>query len=392
MPWKVESMASEKQKFIILYQSGKFTKTELCQGFGISRPTGDAIIARYEQEGMDALEERPRRHSNHPQKTAQDIEDAIVAERKKHRYWGGKKIRKLLVRDYDFRDEHIPSETTVNNILKKNGLVRERGAKRRHLENRFVVYDPQEPNEITSADFKGRFPLGDGQCCNPLTIADSKTRYLYAIQALAWPDTESSKPVFERVFREYGLPEYVHTDNGAPFGNANSLRRLTQFAVWLMDVGVTPVYSDPAHPEQNGRHERMHRDLKAEATRPAARTMAAQQRRFNAFREEYNTVRPHEALGMETPASVYVRSRREYTGSIQLWDYPKEQRTKLVTVNGAVRWDSERLVMISTALSGRYVSFEEAGDGVWAIRYRHVSLGYYCELDQRVYEIEDLEL
>lgn len=392
MPWKVESMANEKQKFIILYQSGKFTKKDLCQGFGISRPTGDAIIARYEQEGMDALEERPRRHINHPAKTAQVIEEAIKAERKKHRYWGGKKIRTILERDYDFEGLHIPSETTVNNILKRNGLVRPRGTRRRHIENRFVVYDPEYVNQIWSADFKGKFLLGNGEYCNPLTIAESKVRYLFAIQGLDRPDTESCKPVFERVFFENGLPEYLHTDNGAPFGNANSLRRLTQFAVWLMDVGVTPVYSDPAHPEQNGRHERMHRDLKAEATRPAAKTMGAQQRKFNKFLDEYNNLRPHEALGMKTPGSIYERSERVYTGSIQAWDYPKEQRPKLVTVNGAVRWDSSHLIMISTALSGRYVGFEEVGDGIWRIMYRHVALGYYCEFDGHMYEIEDLEL
>lgn len=392
MPWKVASMASEKQKFIILYQSGKFTKTELCKGFGISRPTGDAILKKFEEEGWEALAVRSRKHIDHPFRTADDIEDAIVAERKKHTHWGGKKIHRLLERDYDFGDEHIPSITTVNNILKREGLVLARQRVRRHLENRHPVYDPDYPNQIQSADFKGKFPMGNREYCNPLTIADTKTRYLFAIQALERPDTEHCKPIFDKVFREYGLPEYLHTDNGAPFGNANSLRRMTQFSVWIIDVGVTPVYSDPAHPEQNGRHERMHRDLKAEATRPAAANMRAQQKKFDKYIVEYNTVRPHEALGMKTPAEEYVKSAREYQGVITPWDYSKEQRTKLVTVNGAVRWDTNHLVMISTALSGRYVGFEEAGDGIWRIWYRHVALGYYSELAGRVFEIEDLEL
>lgn len=392
MPWKVASMASEKQKFIILYLSGKFTKTELCKGFGISRPTGDAILKKFEEEGWEALAVRSRKHIDHPFKTADDIEDAIVGERKKHTHWGGKKIHRLLERDYDFGDEHIPSITTVNNILKREGLVLARQRVRRHLENRHPVYDPDYPNQIQSADFKGKFPMGNREYCNPLTIADTKTRYLFAIQALERPDTEHCKPIFDKVFREYGLPEYLHTDNGAPFGNANSLRRMTQFSVWIIDVGVTPVYSDPAHPEQNGRHERMHRDLKAEATRPAAANRRAQQKKFDKYIVEYNTVRPHEALGMKTPAEEYVKSAREYQGVITPWDYSKEQRTKLVTVNGAVRWDTNHLVMISTALSGRYVGFEEAGDGIWRIWYRHVALGYYSELAGRVFEIEDLEL
>jgi len=392
MPWKVASMESEKQKFVILYQSGKFTKTELCKGFGISRPTGDAILQRFEEEGWDALAVRSKKHIDHPFKTARDIEDAIIAERKKHTHWGGKKIHRLLERDYDFGDEHIPSITTVNNILKREGLVLSRQRVRRHLEDRHPVYDPEYPNQIQSADFKGKFRMGNREYCNPLTIADSKTRYLFAIQALERPDTEHCKPIFDKVFREYGLPEYLHTDNGAPFGNANSLRRMTQFSVWIMDVGVTPVYSDPAHPEQNGRHERMHRDLKAEATRPAATNMRAQQKKFDRYLVEYNTVRPHEALDMKTPAEEYVKSARNYHGVITAWDYSKEQRTKLVTVNGAVRWDTNHLVMISTALSGRYVGFEEAGDGIWRIWYRHVTLGYYSELAGRVFEIEDLEL
>lgn len=392
MPWKVASMESEKQKFVILYQSGKFTKTELCKGFGISRPTGDAILQRFEEEGWDALAVRSKKHIDHPFKTAKEIEDAIIAERKKHTHWGGKKIHRLLERDYNFGDEHIPSITTVNNILKREGLVLSRQRVRRHLEDRHPVYDPEYPNQIQSADFKGRFRMGNHEYCNPLTIADTKTRYLFAIQALERPDTEHCKPIFDKVFREYGLPEYLHTDNGAPFGNANSLRRMTQFSVWIMDVGVTPVYSDPAHPEQNGRHERMHRDLKAEATRPPAANMRAQQKKFDRYLVEYNTVRPHEALDMKTPAEEYVKSVRNYHGVITAWDYSKEQRPKLVTVNGAVRWDTNHLVMISTALSGRYVGFEEAGDGIWRIWYRHVALGYYSELAGRVFEIEDLEL
>ena len=341
---------------------------------------------------MDALAVRSKKHIDHPFKTAKEIEDAIIAERKKHTHWGGKKIHRLLERDYDFGDEHIPSITTVNNILKREGLVLSRQRVRRHLEDRHPVYDPEYPNQIQSADFKGKFRMGNHEYCNPLTIADTKTRYLFAIQAVERPDTEHCKPIFDKVFREYGLPEYLHTDNGAPFGNANSLRRMTQFSVWIMDVGVTPVYSDPAHPEQNGRHERMHRDLKAEATRPAAANMRAQQKKFDKYLVEYNTVRPHEALDMKTPADEYIKSARDYLGVITAWDYSKEQRPKLVTVNGAVRWDTNHLVMISTALSGRYVGFEEAGDGIWRIWYRHVALGYYSELAGRVFEIEDLEL
>jgi len=273
-------MQLQKKKFITLWETGRVTKTYLCKEFGISRPTGDAIIKRYQEVGWDALEEQPRRHKSHPFTTTKTIEDAIINERKAHSNWGGRKIRVLLLRTYE--EAEVPPETTVNNILKKHGLTVPRKPPRRKLVKRSEpTFDPQLPNQIMSADFKGKFRMGNGQYCNPLTIADSYSRFLFAIVGLERPDTESSKPIFERVFREYGLPYQLHTDNGPPFGNAASLRRMTMLSVWIMELGITPVYSDPASPQQNGRHERMHRDLKAEATRPPGSSMVAQQRKFN---------------------------------------------------------------------------------------------------------------
>jgi len=205
------------------------------------------------------------------------------------------------------------------------------------------------------------------------------------------PNTESSKPIFEKVFREYGLPYQLHTDNGPPFGNAASLRRMTMLSVWIMELGITPVYSDPACPQQNGRHERMHRDLKAEATRPPGKNMLAQQRKFNHFREEYNTIRPHEALGMKTPAEVHTWSNREFPRRIRDWDYEKDIMPKMVTVNGAIRWKNKGFAMISTALGGKYVGLSAVDDGLWLVYYRHVALGYFCERTMKVYELNDFD-
>jgi transposase InsO family protein len=321
MGWRVVSMENPKQQFILLYQTGKFTKTELCHQFNISRPTGDAILKRYATEGWEALEAKNRRHKTHPAKTPDQIEEAIIELRKKHIHWGARKIRVLMQRDLKLDPSLIPSETTVNTIMKNHGLTKIRGLRRRHLKDRFPVFDPRIPNEIWSADFKGKFKMGNRQYCQPLTIADSKSRFLIAIEALERASIEASKPIFDKAFREWGLPEYIHTDNGAPFGNAISLRRMTCLSVWFMDLGITPVYSDPAHPEQNGRHERMHRDLKAAATRPPGKDLKAQQGKFNQFRKEYNQVRPHEALDMETPATAHVQSPRTYLGRIQEWQY-----------------------------------------------------------------------
>ena len=387
MPWKVESMANQKQKFISLYETGRFTKSDLCREFGISRPTGNAIIKRYEAQGWDALEERSRKHADHPFRTSLEIEEAIVAERNRHPHWGARKVRVILMRTFDA--SALPSETTVNNIMKKHGLTVPRKTGRRRITDQHPRYDPETPNEIWSADFKGKFRMRNREYCNPLTIADSKSRYLFAIKALDRADTESCKPIFERVFRENGLPQKLHTDNGSPFGNAVSLRRMTRLSVWFMEIGIIPVYSDPACPQQNGRHERMHRDLKAEATRPPGNSLRSQQKLFDRFLQEYNMVRPHEALGMKTPSDVHIRSEREYPGIIRDWDYKTTYQPKMVTVNGAMRWKDKGFVMISTALSGKYIGLDELDDGVWGVYYRQVALGYFSERTMKVYEVED---
>lgn len=390
MAWKVESMENQKQKFILLQQTGQFTMTELCKQFDISRPTGYAILRRYESEGWEALEERSRRHKGHPDQTPEQLEQAVLDERGRHPRWGARKLRKLLM---DAQPEvEWPCETTVNNILKRNGLVVPRRKNKRKIVNLYPVFDPQEPNQIWSTDFKGKFRMGNGEYCNPLTIADSMSRYVFAVQGLQYCRAEDCKPIFEKVFREWGMPEAMHSDNGPPFASSNSLRRLSSLAVWFMDLGVLPVYSDPGHPEQNGRHERMHRDLKAEATRPAARTWRGQQRRFDRFRTEYNEVRPHESLGMKTPAAVHKRSKREYPRRVQEWSYPSEMRQKLVTVNGALRWNKEGFIMVSTALAGRYVGLDPVDDGVWVVYYRQVALGVLNERVKRVYELGEYRI
>lgn len=388
MPWRVVSMRNQKQKFIDLYETQKFTKSELCRHFGISRPTGDAILKRYAEEGYEALDERSRRPRNCPNQTSKEIEDALIQKRNKYR-WGARKL--LVLVQKDMPDTNLPSETTVNHILHKHGLIPERRKPRRRVENRKPKFDPDGPNEIWSADFKGKFRMGNAEYCNPLTIADSYSRYLFAIAGLEKADAESCKTIFEKTFREHGLPEYLHTDNGSPFGNTQSLRRMTMLAVWLMELGITPVYSDPASPGQNGRHERMHRDLKREATRPPGNTLRSQQRLFNTFRETYNNIRPHESLGMKTPAQVHLRSPREYPRAIREWEYDTNVLMKMVTVNGTIRWKKQGFVMISSALGGKYIGMDEIETGLWALWYRQVPLGYFDETSGKVFEVEDMD-
>ena len=390
MAWKVDSMENLKQKFILLFQTGQFTMVNLCRQFGISRPTGYAILKRYELEGWDALEERSRSRLHHPNKTPPEVEEALLKEREGHKRWGARKLLVLVARKKP--ELALPCESTVNNILKRNGKVTPRKKNRRQVVGKFTYLDPQEPNEVWSADFKGKFRMGNYQYCNPLTIADSCSRYLLAIHGLDTCRAEDCKPIFEKVFRENGLPGMIHTDNGPPFGSPVALRRMTTLAVWFMDLGITPVYSDPGHPQQNGRHERMHKDLKAEATRPPGSGWRSQQRKFDVFRKEYNEVRPHDSLMMKTPNEVHKKSPREYLGRVQDWVYPTSMKMKMITVNGGMRWHHDEFTMVSTALGGKYVGLEEVENGVWIVYYRSVALGVFSERTNRVYELEDYRL
>jgi len=389
MTWKEESMENQKQKFILLWNTHKFTMAALCREFGITRPTGYKILHRYEKEGWEALYEQPRRPHTCPFETPQEMVDAILEIRHKYPRWGARKVCAILAREWE--EDSIPHSSTVNAIMKRHGLIIPRRKSIRQLENQFPIFDPVNPNEIWSADYKGKFRMGNKIYCHPLTIADSKSRFLFAIKGMENPTTENAKPVFERVFRENGLPLQLHTDNGAPFGSALSLRRMTRLSVWIMEIGITPVYSDPGHPEQNGRHERMHRDLKAAATRPPAGCLVSQQKVFNKFIQEYNFERPHDALEMRTPSDVHTRSTREFPRIIRDWDYAKELTPRYVSGNGAIRWGSNDWIMISTALSGKYVGMEEVGNGLWKLYYRHVELGYFEEKSKKVHEIDQFD-
>lgn len=390
MTWKVQSMEEQKQQFILLWKTNKFSMSALCREFGITRPTGYKIIERYEKEGWEALSEKSRRHKSHPNATPPEMVEAILDIRKRYPRWGARKVVAILGKEWEI--DSIPCPSTVNAIMKKHGMTVHRGRPIKRIENRFPIFDPVNPNEIWSADFKGKFRMGNKIYCHPLTIADSMSRYLFAVKGMENPTTEGAKPVFERVFREFGLPEQLHTDNGAPFGSALSLRRMTRLSTWLMEIGITPVYSDPGHPEQNGRHERMHRELKAAVTRPPAGCMVSQQKAFDIFIKEYNNERPHEALGMKVPSEVHTRSRRQYPSIIRDWDYAKEITARYVTTNGAVRWGSNDWIMISTALAGKYIGMEEVGSGLWKLYYRHVELGYFEESSKKVYEIDEVNL
>lgn len=381
MPWKETTKMEQKIEFICEWRTGKYTITELCKGFNISRPTAYKIIARFEKEGYDGLVELSKKPKGfHPNATNQKVVESILKLKEKHRLWGAKKIHRLLYNDYSA--DEIPTMLTVHNILKKHGFVTPQKRLRR-VKPIHPIFDPKQCNEVWSADYKGKFLMGNKKYCHPLTIADSKSRFVFTAKGHYKENLPSAKSEFTRVFRKYGIPKQIHTDNGSPFGSVTAIQRFTRLSYWFIELGIMPVFSDPSHPEQNGRHERMHRDLKAACAKPSAYDLKAQQRRLNRFVKEYNHVRPHEALDMETPASVHDFSTRPFPEKIHNFDYEPEMRVLKITKNGAMRWGAYNWVYLSASLQGKYVGALEIGNGIWRVFYRNVFLGFFNENELR---------
>ncbi len=380
MPWKETTTMEEKVAFICEWLSEKHSISELCRFFEISRPTAYKLIQQFEKHGIKGLLEQSRAPIMHPNRTREDLENRILILKEEHKRWGAKKLRRLLFND--FAEIEIPSVVTVHNILLRHGLVCPQKRLRR-IKPVYPIFDPQECNEVWSADYKGKFKMGNMKYCHPLTIADSKSRFLFTAKAHLHEDFESAKAEFTRVFRKYGLPKQIHTDNGGPFGSVNSIQRFTRLSYWFIELGILPVFSDPAHPEQNGRHERMHRDLKAACAMPSRYDLAKQQKRLNSFVKEYNTVRPHEALDMETPAQVHKLSERPFPEYIKEWVYAPHMKVMNVVKNGSIRWKSYYWVFLTECLIGKRVGAEEIGNGIWKVYYRDVFLGYFNEKDIR---------
>jgi transposase InsO family protein len=289
------------------------------------------------------------------------------------------------VRRQDRRRGHEfawPARSTVAELLRRNGLStpRRRRASRGHPGRPLTPMTA--PNVIWTADYKGQFRLGDASYCFPLTVQDGFSRYLLGCRGLLGTTTAECRPVFERLFQEYGLPEIIRTDNGVPFATG-ALARLSQLSAWWIRLGIYPELIEPAHPEQNGRHERMHRTLKRATARPPAPSRRSQQQRFDLFRDEYNALRPHEALRDATPASLYVRSPRPYPTTPPPLEYPAHFEVRLVSANGGIRWENS-WVNVSHVIAGEYVGFEEIDDGEWDLYCGRMKIGRYHERLRRV--------
>jgi transposase InsO family protein len=279
---------------------------------------------------------------------------------------------------------NLPHRSTVCDILSRHGMVPKKRKRRR-------IGHPGKPtssilaaNDLWSADFKGQFKTGDGHYCYPLTVTDSFSRYLLGCQGLHSTSVEEAKPVFTRLFKEYGLPKRIRTDNGVPFATT-TLARLSRLSAWWVRLGVMPEFIEPGKPQQNGRHERMHLTLKDETTRPPAHSLTAQQRKFNRFLDEFNHERPHEALDQQTPASCYERSTREMPSKLKPFVYPDRFEVRYVSGNGGIRWNRD-WVNVSTVCIGEYVGLEEIDNGIWTVYFGPLKLG---RLNERHMRIED---
>ena len=382
MPWKSVKPMEEKIRFIGDYLSRVFNFTELCERYGISRKTGYKWVDRYTEGGAKGLDDRSRRPEDSPRRTPIHIEKTILEVRQKHPSWGAKKILKILERKRIKYD--LPCRSTVCEILKRNGYVETPRKRRKRSHPGKPTTEANEPNSLWTSDFKGHFKTRDGIYCYPLTISDAYSRYLLECKGLLSPTFRDTKKVFLKIFKKYGLPERIRTDNGIPFASS-ALGRLSQLSIWWIRLGIYPELIEPASPQQNGRHERMHRTLIAETTRPSAADLKAQQKRFNYFRREYNTERPHEALRQNTPASKYSRSSRDIPSKLVKMEYPGHYEVRLVSKNGGIRWNHVR-VPVSHILGGEYIGLEEVDDGIWEVYYGSVWLGRF---DERIMLIKD---
>ena len=305
------------------------------------------------------------------------MESAIIKLRKKYPDWGARKFKVLLIDKFD--PNQIPSETTINAILKRNHLIKPRRRRSPKQERLNPKFDPAFVNEIWNADLKGKFKIGNKRYCYPLTICDSNSKYIIDIDCHYNPDYKSIKHSYTKAFRDYGKPKYMHTDNDTPFGSIRSPKRFSQLYYWLIDHGITPVFSDPGCPQQNGRHERMHKDLKAFCKKKIKHTLTKQQKIMDEFKKEYNVIRPHEALEMKTPVSVHTKSIRQYSDKIEPYSYPVHYRVSKVCKNGAASWGAYNWIFVSRAARGRYIGMDEVGNGIWNVYYRDVLLGSFDE-------------
>jgi putative transposase len=378
MPWLETDPMNERLTFVQDALSDRFTMAEVCARYGVSRPTGYKWIERHKEEGRRGRADRSRAPRTCPHALSPALTELLITTREAHPFWGARKLLAVLQAKHP-RIRDWPAPSTVADLLARRGLVKQRRTRRPTTHPGVIPATAEDPNDLWTADFKGQFRTGNHVYCYPLTMADLASRYLLRCQGLLSTKCEVAKPIFERAFREFGLPRAIRSDNGVPFATA-AIHGLSFLNVYWMQLGIAHQRIHPASPQENGAHERMHRTLKREAIKPVRQTCAAQQRNFDAFRREYNEERPHEALGQRTPASQYTPSPRPYPSRLPTPEYPGHFLVKRVTTGGTFRF-GKRLLYLANALTNQPVGLEETDDGLWSIYFHTVLLATFDERD-----------
>jgi putative transposase len=384
MPWKECHVEDERLRFVARRLEGE-KMAPLCAEFGISRKTGYKIFERYQDCGLQAFTDRSRRPHRQANRLPAAVEATIVRLKREYPSWGAPKIREKLRQCYP--GPHLPAISTVHAVLDRHDLVAHRRRRRAAKATGTELSQPLEPNALWCADYKGEFLLGNRRYCYPLTITDFASRYLLTCEALGTTQETFAFTVFERAFRDFGLPQRIRTDNGVPFASAHALYGLSKLAVWWLRLGIQIERIQPGHPQQNGRHERMHLTLKKEATKPAAANVLQQQARFDAFVVRFNQERPHQALGMKVPADVYARSPRVYRG-LQELTYPFHDQTIAVTRCGRICFNG-RKVNLSHVFAGQNVGVTQVDERIWLVTFMQYDLGYFDDETCRLEPIQN---
>jgi len=371
MPWKERTIVEERMRFVLRLKDGE-SMASLCREFGISRVTGYKIYERYEECGLEGLTDRAKRPYRHANQLPPQVEAMIVAARRERPTWGARKIRERLLRKLP-SEVKVPACSTIHAIMDRHGLVTRQKHTRTKAEGTSLSAGIV-PNALWCTDYKGEFMLGDKRYCYPLTVTDHASRFILLCEAMESVREQPAFTAYERLFKERGLPAAIRSDNGVPFASPNGLFNLSKLSVWWLRLGISIERIKPGHPQQNGRHERMHRTLKAEATRPAASNFLQQQAKFDAFIHEFNHERPHESLNMKCPAEVYQTSTREYQG-LQDPFYPYHDRTVTVTNCGRLCIFRKK-INLSVSLAGQAVGIKETDEGIWLVSFMEYDLGY----------------
>jgi transposase InsO family protein len=392
MPWKETDIMDERVHFLGMYREGELSIAALCRCFGISRATGYKWIARYESEGIEGLKDRSRAPHRHPNMVSEEIERSVVSYREKHPTRGPSRIHTELQEKYP--GKAWPAASTIGDIIKRHGLTKTRRRNRKSPPYSKPFQSCTSSDAVWSADFKGHFNTGDGQRCNPFTLADNYSRFLLRCQIVSRPDYEGVKPIMEAAFREYGLPLAIRTDNGPPFATI-TVGGLSRLSVWLIRLGIQPERIKPGKPAQNGRLERLHRTLKEETATPPKSSLRAQQKAFDSFREEYNYQRPHQALNQKPPVSIFRPSSRPFPERLPEIVYPDEFELRAVRSQGEFKWKSHS-IFISNSLINQTIAFQKLSDCLWNIYFSNLRLAVFDSKDYHVirepYKIKRINL